>query len=138
MIISGGVNIYPQEVENELTMHPAVADVAVIGVPNADLGEEVKAVVIPADPSAAGDELGAGADRLLPFEARALQVPGLGRLRRRAAASPDRQAAQAPAPRPVLGHRLTDVVSSPVGRSSVGSGRASWSSPAPSRSTTSG
>jgi len=57
MIISGGVNIYPQEVENELTMHPAVSDVAVIGVPNPDPGEEVKAVVIPADPNAAGDEL---------------------------------------------------------------------------------
>ena len=56
MIISGGVNIYPQEVENELTMHPGVSDVAVIGVPNADLGEEVKAVVIAADPGAAGDE----------------------------------------------------------------------------------
>ena len=48
MIISGGVNIYPQEIENLLTMHPSVADVAVIGVPNADLGEEVKAVVVPA------------------------------------------------------------------------------------------
>jgi len=48
MIISGGVNIYPQEVENELTMHPKIADVAVIGVPNPDLGEEVKAVVVPA------------------------------------------------------------------------------------------
>ena len=60
------MNIYPQEVENELTMHPAVADVAVIGVPNADLGEEVKAVVVAADPRAAGDELGRGADRLLP------------------------------------------------------------------------
>jgi long-chain acyl-CoA synthetase len=57
MIISGGVNIYPQEVENELTMHPAVVDVAVIGVPNADLGEEVKAVVIAADPAAAGEQL---------------------------------------------------------------------------------
>jgi acyl-CoA synthetase (AMP-forming)/AMP-acid ligase II len=57
MIISGGVNIYPQEVENALTLHPAVVDVAVIGVPNADLGEEVKAVVIPADPAVAGDEL---------------------------------------------------------------------------------
>ena len=57
MIISGGVNIYPQEVENELTMHPAVSDVAVIGVPNADLGEEVKAVVIATDPGAAGPEL---------------------------------------------------------------------------------
>jgi long-chain acyl-CoA synthetase len=45
MIISGGVNIYPQECENLLITHPKVADAAVIGVPNADLGEEVKAVV---------------------------------------------------------------------------------------------
>jgi len=45
MIISGGVNIYPQETENVLSRHPAVADVAVIGVPNDEFGEEVKAVV---------------------------------------------------------------------------------------------
>jgi len=45
MIISGGVNIYPQEVENLLITHPAVADAAVFGVPNAAFGEEVKAVV---------------------------------------------------------------------------------------------
>ncbi|MEH3139822.1 MAG: acyl-CoA synthetase [Mycobacterium kyogaense] len=45
MIISGGVNIYPQEIENTLALHPAVHDVAVIGVPNAEMGEEVKAVV---------------------------------------------------------------------------------------------
>lgn len=45
MIISGGVNIYPQETENILIMHPSVLDVAVIGVPNEDFGEEVKAVV---------------------------------------------------------------------------------------------
>jgi long-chain acyl-CoA synthetase len=45
MIISGGVNIYPQECENLLITHPNVADAAVFGVPNADLGEEVKAVV---------------------------------------------------------------------------------------------
>ena len=45
MIISGGVNIYPQEVENCLGEHPDVADVAVIGVPHEDLGEQVKAVV---------------------------------------------------------------------------------------------
>jgi long-chain acyl-CoA synthetase len=57
MIISGGVNIYPQEVENALAMHPSVADVAVIGVPNTEMGEEVKAVVIPADGTAAGPEL---------------------------------------------------------------------------------
>ena len=45
MIISGGVNIYPQEAENVLITHPKVADVAVIGVPNDEFGEEVKAVV---------------------------------------------------------------------------------------------
>jgi acyl-CoA synthetase (AMP-forming)/AMP-acid ligase II len=45
MIVSGGVNIYPQEVENVLAGHPAVADVAVIGVPDDDMGEAVKAVV---------------------------------------------------------------------------------------------
>ncbi len=47
MIISGGVNIYPQEIEDALIMHPKVADVAVIGVPNEEMGEEVKAVVQP-------------------------------------------------------------------------------------------
>jgi len=46
-IISGGVNIYPQECENLLITHPKIADAAVFGVPNADLGEEVKAVVQP-------------------------------------------------------------------------------------------
>lgn len=45
MIISGGVNIYPQESENALTLHPKVYDVAVIGVPHDEMGEEVKAVV---------------------------------------------------------------------------------------------
>ena len=48
MIISGGVNIYPQEIEDCLVMHPKVADVAVFGVPNEEMGEEVKAVVQPA------------------------------------------------------------------------------------------
>ena len=58
MIISGGVNIYPQEAENVLVTHPKVIDVAVFGVPNDDFGEEVKAVVepveMPADDAAAG------------------------------------------------------------------------------------
>ncbi|MFN5510205.1 MAG: AMP-binding protein [Burkholderiales bacterium] len=45
MIISGGVNIYPQECENLLITHPKVADAAVFGIPNEDLGEEVKAVI---------------------------------------------------------------------------------------------
>jgi acyl-CoA synthetase (AMP-forming)/AMP-acid ligase II len=48
MIISGGVNIYPQEAEAVLIEHPGIEDVAVIGVPNPEFGEEVKAVVVPA------------------------------------------------------------------------------------------
>jgi long-chain acyl-CoA synthetase len=57
MIISGGVNIYPQETENLLITHPKVMDAAVIGVPNDDLGEEVKAVVEPAPGVEAGPDL---------------------------------------------------------------------------------
>ena len=57
MIISGGVNIYPQECENLLITHPKVADAAVFGVPNEDLGEEVKAVVQPMPGVVAGPEL---------------------------------------------------------------------------------
>jgi long-chain acyl-CoA synthetase len=59
MIISGGVNIYPQEVENLLVTHAKVADVAVIGVPNDEFGEEVKAVVQPLDMKDAGPALAA-------------------------------------------------------------------------------
>lgn len=57
MIISGGVNIYPQESENLLVTHPKVADAAVIGVPNEDLGEEVKAVIQPMPGVEPGPEL---------------------------------------------------------------------------------
>ena len=64
MIISGGVNIYPQEAENVLSAHPAVVDVAVIGVPDDEMGEAVKAVVQLADPSAGYAAL---ADDLLSY-----------------------------------------------------------------------
>jgi len=64
MIISGGVNIYPQEAENLLVTHPKVLDAAVIGVPNADLGEEVKAVVQLMPDVAAGPDI---ERRLLAF-----------------------------------------------------------------------
>ena len=57
VIISGGVNIYPAEIESELACHPAVADVAVFGIPHDDWGEEVKAVVEPAPGVAPGPEL---------------------------------------------------------------------------------
>lgn len=58
MIISGGVNIYPQEIEDCLVLHPKVADAAVFGVPNPDFGEEVKAVVQPFDGLVGDDALG--------------------------------------------------------------------------------
>ena len=57
MIISGGVNIYPQEIENLLVTHPKVMDAAVIGAPEPDLGEQVVAVVQPVDMAHAGPEL---------------------------------------------------------------------------------
>lgn len=59
MIISGGANIYPAEIENVLLGHPKVGDVAVFGIPNDDWGEEVKAVIEPADGVDASDELAA-------------------------------------------------------------------------------
>ena len=64
MIISGGVNIYPQEIENLLVTHPKVADAAVIGAPDPDFGERVVAVVQPLDMAAAGPEL---ADELIAY-----------------------------------------------------------------------
>ena len=57
MIISGGVNIYPQEIENLLVTHPKVADAAVIGAPDPEMGEKVVAVIQPLDMSQAGEAL---------------------------------------------------------------------------------
>ena len=57
MIISGGVNIYPQEIENHLVTHPKVADVAVVGGPHDEMGEEVIAVIQPANMADATDAL---------------------------------------------------------------------------------
>jgi len=65
MIISGGVNIYPQECENLLINHPKVADAAVFGFPNPDLGEEVKAVV----------QLMPGVPRSIDYEAELPRLP---------------------------------------------------------------
>ena len=114
MIISGGVNIYPQECENLLITHPKVADAAVFGVPNEDLGEEVKAVVQVME----GVEPGAALEaELIAFCREHLarqKVPALDRLRGRASTVADRQAVQTPVPRSLLGrqvdtHRLTPI-----------------------------
>ncbi|MER7860845.1 acyl-CoA synthetase [Amycolatopsis japonica] len=73
LIISGGVNIYPAEIEGELVMHPKIADVAVFGVPHEDWGEAIKAVVEPADGLEPSEELTAeiieyAASRLAKFK----------------------------------------------------------------------
>ncbi|HET9546534.1 MAG TPA: acyl-CoA synthetase, partial [Desertimonas sp.] len=67
MIISGGVNVYPQEAENILVTHDQVVDVAVFGVPNEDFGEEVKAVVQPVTMPADDIEADALAAELIRF-----------------------------------------------------------------------
>src|SRR5260221_14588722 len=64
MIITGGVNIYPAEIESELSWRPAVADVAVFGIPHDDWGEEIKAVVEPAAGAEPGPALN---EELLAF-----------------------------------------------------------------------
>jgi long-chain acyl-CoA synthetase len=75
MIISGGVNIYPQEIEDALTLHPAVADLAVIGVPDPEMGEQVKAVVQPADGLVAGPDLAAELTEFLRARIAAYKIP---------------------------------------------------------------
>ena len=107
MIISGGVNIYPQEVENLLITHPKVADVAVIGVPIEDIGEEVKAVVQPADWGDAGPAL---AEELMAFASANISHVKAPRrsISERIAALGDRQALQAADPRPLLGEDVED------------------------------
>ena len=64
MIIRGGVNVYPREAEDALIAHPKVADAAVFGIPDDDLGEAVHAVVVPAGDAAAGPGL---SDELLAY-----------------------------------------------------------------------
>ena len=101
MIVAGGVNIYPAEAEQVLIEHPKVADVAVIGVPDPDLGEAVKALVVPVDPAdpPSPDELIA----LCRSSAGRLQVPAHGRHRVDVGPQRDGQGQQACAPCALLG-----------------------------------
>ena len=88
LVITGGVNVYPQEAENVLVTHPKVVDVAVFGVPNEDFGEEVKAVVQPAEMPADDDAvISAASCRAPPRATRRRQVPAHDRLPHRAAAT---------------------------------------------------
>ena len=101
MIISGGVNIYPRDAEDALALHPAVLDVAVIGVPDAEMGEAVLAVVQPAPDAEPGPELELRADRARPHPHRRVQGPPARGVHRRHAAHAHRQAGEAEAPRPL-------------------------------------
>ena len=74
-IISGGVNIYPAEIENLLVTHPDVADVAVIGAPHEEWGEEVVAIVQPRDMAAAGPDLAARLDAFAREHLSHVKVP---------------------------------------------------------------
>jgi fatty-acyl-CoA synthase len=77
MIISGGVNIYPQEIENLLVTHPKVMDAAVIGAPCPDLGEKVVAVVQPRDMADAGPDLEAELREFLSASLSKIKMPRL-------------------------------------------------------------
>ena len=110
MIISGGVNIYPQECENLLITHPKVADAAVFGVPNEDLGEEVKAVVqlmpgvTPAPPRRR-------ADRLLPASTSpAMKCPRSIDFEADCRACPTGKLYKKPPARPLLGRATHRIV----------------------------
>jgi acyl-CoA synthetase (AMP-forming)/AMP-acid ligase II len=76
MIISGGVNIYPQEIENHLMHHPAVADIGVVGLPDAEMGEHVVALVEPREwPIANEAELAAQLDAFARTRLSAVKIP---------------------------------------------------------------
>jgi long-chain acyl-CoA synthetase len=75
MIISGGVNIYPQEIENLLITHPRVADAAVVGAPDDEMGEKVVAVIQPMDWAEAGDGLAADLTAFCRANLSAVKLP---------------------------------------------------------------
>jgi long-chain acyl-CoA synthetase len=81
MIISGGVNIYPQEVEDLFSLHPAVADIAVLGVPDEEMGERVVAFVQPAPGVEPGDALAAELTAYARERIAHFKVPGEIRFR---------------------------------------------------------
>ncbi len=113
MIISGGVNIYPAEIEGTLLTFPKIGDVAVFGIPNEDWGEEIKVVVQPAEGVEPDDALPRRDRRLRQGEPGQLQATQVDRLPARAAPRSQRQALQAQAPRSLLGRPRHPHLSQP-------------------------
>ena len=107
MIIAGGVNIYPAEIEGAIHEHPQVADVAVFGIPDDDMGEQIKAVVEPLAGRRRRRRVARVDHGARPAAAREVQVAAQHRLRRRAAARAHRQAVEAQAARPRTGKAAT-------------------------------
>ena len=112
MIVSGGVNIYPQEAENLLVMHPKLVDAAVFGVPNDEFGEEVKAVVQPVEGVEAGPELEAELIEYCRAHLATYKCPRTIEFDPELPRDPERQALQAADPRallagPHVAHRVT-------------------------------
>ena len=110
MIVSGGVNIYPQEAENVLIDHPKVYDVAVFGIPDPEMGERVHGVVQPTDWDDAGPELERELLEFVQSKLAHYKCPKAIDFERELPRA-DRQALQAAAARPLLGrqdlpHRL--------------------------------
>ena len=110
LIIRGGYNVYPREIEDVLHAHPAMAEAAVIGVPHERLGEEVMAVVTLRDGAAVTE---AELHRLLPGADRRLQVPAAVRVPRSAAEKLPRQGAEGRAD-PPLGRRVGCAMTAPA------------------------
>ena len=116
MIVTGGENVYPAEVENVLMRHPGVADVAVIGVPDEKWGEAVKAIVVPApDSELAADDLEAAPSPSPASRSPATSCPSRSTSGGGAAPQPLGQAAQARAARALLGGRRP-APADPAGR----------------------
>ena len=98
MVIRGGVNVYPREIEEVLFTHPAVVDCAVFGIPDARYGEQLKAVV-----ETRADVTPEALQAFVRERLADYKVPGVGRARRRAAPQPQRQGDEALAPGAGLG-----------------------------------
>ena len=100
MVVSGGVNIYPAEAEQVLAEHPGVADAACIGVPDEEMGEQLKALVVPADPDhppAESEVIAFCRDRIAHYKCpRSVELISEERLGRSAMGKINKQALRAP------------------------------------------